>query len=343
MKPIILTQEAKENALKMFKQLLDKVDADSDLRINITSETLIQQQGIKKPTIFVLSDAYLKMKLLINASDKELAWYGVATRIKDNYFIEDILVYPQTVTSATVDADEEKCAQWFMKLPDKVINNLKFQGHSHVKMSASPSGRDTANWLKFANLLKDDEFYILCIGNKQDEFYWNIYDKAINVHFENNDITMVIVDDKGRSISEWAKKSIDQYIKSEHFITPTVSSYLTTLKNHANANSSDNKHTVFLNNHSYETVSQIKDATKTIKTMLSYIPAEYADEIYYDIDSDMYFTYNTDLPEFYYSSLYDCYACRGDSYRKKHSKVSTAQAKKKTKTNEKGVKKNELK
>ena len=317
MKPIMLTQEAKENALKIFKNLLESATGDVDLKINITTETLLQAQGVEKPTVYVLADAYAKMMALINGSNKELAWYGIASRVNSNYLIEDILVYPQTVTSSTVDADEAKCAKWFMELPDEVINKLKFQGHSHVNMSASPSGRDTDNWAKFANLLKDNEFYLLCIGNKRGEFYWNIYDKAINVCFENKDITMVIVDDKGNSISDWAEDSIKKYIEEEK---PKVTSN-TGFYNQPRIVKPDS--TITLNGHTYE-VEEINTPAKstaayknnpTYTAALKFVPADLKDDIDYEVESDMYFTYTPGLPNFAYSNLYDCYICSGSRFR----------------------------
>lgn len=313
MKPIVLTQEAKDNALEMFKKLLNNADCNSDLKINITTETLLIEQGIKKPTVFVLASAYIKMMSLIKGSNKELAWYGIATRVNNNYFIEDILVYPQTVTTATVDADEEKCAKWFMELPDDVINNLKFQGHSHVGMAASPSGRDTNNWLQFANLLKPTEFMILCIGNNKGDFYWNIYDKAINVYFENKDITMVIVDDKGNSIFDWAKDSIDKYIIEEKPYQYTTPSY--------NSNNSSFKKSpaqLVMKDSMLETPVNTTADNTLYDRMCKYIPADLAEDVDYEAETDIYFTYITNLPHFYYSSLYACYICHGHRFRELH-------------------------
>lgn len=318
MKPIMLTQEAKDNALEIFKKLLDTASDSSDLKINITTETLLQQQGIEKPTVYVLATAYCKMTALINSSNDELAWYGVASRVNNNYFIEDILVYPQTVTAATVDADESKCAKWFMELPDDVINNLRFQGHSHVSMSVSPSGRDTNNWLQFANLLKADEFIILCIGNKRGEFYWNIYDKAINVYFENKDITMCIVDDKGNSIDGWAKESIAKHIVKE---TPSVTSrvgfFSDEVKRSTNAVTLNGS--IYNTKPTQSTKTELKE-NKKYEEMLSYVPADLKGDVDYILEADIYFTYIVGLPEFYYSNMYDCYVCNGMRFRKMNPK-----------------------
>lgn len=340
MKPIMLTQEAKDNALEIFKKLLETATDNADLKINITTETLLQAQGIEKPIVYVLASAYIKMTTLINSSNDELAWYGVARRINSNYFIEDILVYPQTVTASTVDADEEKCAKWFMELPDDVINNIKFQGHSHVGMTASPSGRDTNNWIQFANLLKPDEFMILCIGNKRDEFYWNIYDKAINVFFENKDITMCVVDDKGNSIKTWAKESIDKYIVKE---TPKIHSNVGFLSDEI-GKSNRTQQTMQLNGHTYEVVStNTTTKNKLYEEMCSYISADLKDDVDYEPESDTYFTYKVGLPNFYYSTLYDCSICQGDRFRRLNpkpnaTKCSPGRPKKENKTSKKGVK-----
>ena len=304
MKPIVLTQAAKNNALEIFKKLLESAQGDTDLKINITTETLLKEQGVEKPTVFISTVAYIKMTTLINSSDKELAWYGVATRVNKNYFIADILVYPQTVTTATVDADEEKCAKWFMELPDDVINNLKFQGHSHVNMGASPSGRDTNNWQQFVNLLKPNEFYIFCIGNKRNEFYWNIYDKAINVFFENRDITMVIVDDKGNSLSEWANESIKKYIVTE---TPTATCFGQTQ----------------LNGHFYSTTpvsisKESKVANSKIQQAINAIPKHLVNSVEYEIETDSYYA-DTMFPGSRYNHLFQCFVMDGDDFRARYA------------------------
>ena len=53
-----------------------------------------------------------------------------------------------------------------------------------------------------------------------------------------------------------------------------------------------------------------------MKTMLAYIPKEYRDDINYEIETDVYYTDTVGLPFFNYSTLYECYICRGDMYRK---------------------------
>lgn len=323
MKPIVLTEEAKKNALEIFKKMLNET-TDGDLKINITTETLLLKQGIEKPTVFITTTAYNKMLALINSSDKELAWHGTVSRVLHNYLIEDIFVYPQTVTAATVDADEEKYAKWLMELDDDVINNLRFQGHSHVNMSASPSGRDTTNWQKFANILKPGEFYILCIGNKRNEFYWNIYDTACNVYFENKDIEYCVIDEKGNSIKAWASDCIDKYITTQSFTMPS-----TTPRAGFNKTAS-NEHTPVKS--SLHWLPDIPD-TKT-RVALEAIPEDFKGIIEYESVSDIYYTEDPTLPGFYFNTLYGCYTIAGYKFREmyesrnKHTKGKVGRPKK---------------
>ena len=323
MKPIVLTQEAKDNALAMFQKLLNEATGDSDLKINITTDTLLQEQGIQKPTVYITTPAYVKMMSLIKSSDKELAWYGTVSRVLHNYLIEDIYVYPQTVTSSTVDADEVKHAKWLMELSDDTINKLRFQGHSHVNMTASPSGRDTTNWQKFANILKPGEFYILCIGNKQGAFYWTIYDTAVNVYFENKDITMAVVDDKGNSIQTWAEDSIKKHITVE---TQTV---FAGFRNGAVPVKTNVKP-------SYTLIPEtsVSEINTLRQEALVIVPTQFKGEVDYEPETDMYYSDKPAIPGFIYDVMFGCYKMSGDLFRARYSNKKSVGRPKKDKTNE---------
>ena len=333
MKPIILTAEAKQRALEIFKHLLDEATVEKDLSIKITAETICNTQELQKPIVFVTAQAYTKMLTLINNTNKELAWHGIATRVNNDYCIEDILVYPQTVTSATVDADEDAYARWLMDLPDDVINNLRFQGHSHCKMATSPSGRDTTNWEKFVNLIEPDGFYIFCIGNQHNSFYWNIYDKRHNVLFEDKDIEMCIIDERGNSIDDWCSESIDRFIKEEKPATYTISG---SSRNNTVGFGIADTSPLTLNGTHYATAPS-KDAAESIKDAESYIPKEMKDIVQYEAESDTYFIeqediINNGIPKgFYYSNLYDCSIMQGVAFRRRYPKEKKNKTDKKNK------------
>lgn len=153
----------------------------------------------RKASVNFTEKAWQKMQALIREFDKEVAWHGIAYRgddpTKDEYYITDILVYPQEVTGATVTADQVKYQTWLMEHDDDVFNNIRMQGHSHVNMSTSPSSVDLALYEKILEQLDDSMFYIFLIYNKRGEKTYMIYDMKKNVKFDTADITVNIIDD----------------------------------------------------------------------------------------------------------------------------------------------------
>lgn len=168
----------------------------------------------RKAIIYFDPVAFNKMKTLIKEFDDEVAWHGVAVRgedeSKDEYYISDILVYPQTVTSVTVETDQQEYSMWLMSQEDEIFNNIRMQGHSHVNMGVTPSGVDETHQEKIIEQLEDDMFYIFMICNKSGKKYAKIYDYKKNILFENSDITVKVLDD-GSGINEFlehAKKIV---------------------------------------------------------------------------------------------------------------------------------------
>ena len=194
-KIIKLTPECIEQARQEFEASLANIKL-SDGKINFTKSFATIQ---RRATIYFTEIAWLKMQTLIREFDKEVAWHGIASRgedpEKDEYFITDIIVYPQTVTGVTVTTDQEEYENWLNGLEDDVFNNLRMQGHSHVNMGTTPSGVDNNLYESILGQLKSTMFYIFMIWNKKGEKTIKLYDMAKNVLFETADCTVSILDD----------------------------------------------------------------------------------------------------------------------------------------------------
>lgn len=153
----------------------------------------------RKANVFFTKIAWDKMQALIKEFYKEIAWHGIAYRGedgKDDYFITDILVYPQEVTASTVTTDQEKYQMWLMQQDDDVFNNIRMQGHSHVNMATTPSSVDNSLYDRILDQLDDDMFYIFLIYNKKGDKTFKIYDLAKNVMFDTADVTVKVLDDE---------------------------------------------------------------------------------------------------------------------------------------------------
>ena len=203
-KPIKITDEFRAAALREFAEAL--------LRMRMTDGKISYSKPLenftRRATVYFTPEAWMKMYMLVVNFDKEVAWHGVAKRSedpeKDEYIISDILVYPQKVTAATVETDQEEYENWLYELPDEVFNNLRMQGHSHVNMGVSPSGVDTTHQEKIMRQLDDDMFYIFMIWNKSFTKWVKVYDFAKNTMFETADVDVKILDEN------W---SLDEFLK----------------------------------------------------------------------------------------------------------------------------------
>lgn len=194
-KTIRLTDEIKKECLEEFgKALLNMKISDGKLVFNKVFPAIN-----RKATVVFTEEAWLKMRTLVEQFEKEVAWHGVAERSKDEsvdeYIISDILVYPQSVTGATVDMDVEGYGRWITEnQEDERFFKLKMQGHSHVDMAVNPSGTDLSHQEEILSQLRDDSFYIFMIWNKSNKRNIKIYDLAKNVLFEDSDIDVKLAD-----------------------------------------------------------------------------------------------------------------------------------------------------
>ena len=193
-KIIKVTPEIIREAVEAFTEAIGKQKM-TDGKISFTK----QLGAVSRRASVIFTDlAWFKMQTLISSTDKEIGWHGVARRgedpEKDEYIISDIIVYPQTVTGATVNTDQAEYEKWLNDLDDETFNNLRMQGHSHVNMGVTPSSVDLDLYQEFLERLRDDMFYIFLIYNKRGERTYKVYDMKKNLLFETADVDVVIRD-----------------------------------------------------------------------------------------------------------------------------------------------------
>lgn len=192
-RPIKITEEMAEIIKVEFAESLTKGKMfDGTIKFQKT----LKDDG--KATITFSVPAFAKMQLLVQSFESEVAWHGVAYRSEDHpnqFYITDILVYPQLVAGATVNTDQEAYQTWLYSFDDEVFNNIRMQGHSHVNFGTTPSAVDTEHQAKILEQLDDDMFYIFMIWNKKLEHTIKIYDLQNNILYENGDITIHVASD----------------------------------------------------------------------------------------------------------------------------------------------------
>ena len=186
----------------------------------------------RKATLYYREHAWLKQEALIDNFSNEVAWHGIAKRDpdeKDAFIIEDILVYPQEVTGATVTTDQQEYQEWLYAWDDDVFNNIRFQGHSHVNMGVTPSSVDENLYESLLSQLNGDMFYIFAIFNKRGDRTVKIYDMAENIFYENSDVDVLIIQD-GPKIQNFIAQA-KSLVKTKTYTPATTNNTSTTVNN----------------------------------------------------------------------------------------------------------------
>lgn len=195
-KPIVTTKKMLEELVEEFRKQIQQ-GAFADGCIEFKRNYVYPAESGLRATVRFSQTAWIKMRALVESMNQEIAWHGTVERISDSdFYIKDILVYPQTVSGVTVDTDFDKIAQWNDSLPDDVFSQIRLQGHSHVSMGVTPSGRDLSDWNATLQRFKQvpDMFYIFMIVNKQGDRTIVVYDMKNNVMYENSDVDLIVDD-----------------------------------------------------------------------------------------------------------------------------------------------------
>lgn len=209
--------EARQKVIDQFNEYLKSVDW-SEGRINFNY--LAAPETLKRrATLYLTEKAWQKISSLVNAFSKEVAWHGIARRGEnDDYYIDDIVVYPQIVTAATVDTDDIAYATWLYSFDDDTFNHIRMQGHSHVNMSVTPSPTDTGYWSRLMRQVQEPDvqnrFYICMIVNKRSEKYIRIYDFDKGILFETADIDCQLIKEPDgiEQFLDDAKEKVKDYV-----------------------------------------------------------------------------------------------------------------------------------
>lgn len=192
-----------------------------DVRVDIKEvlEAYIEHQHLAEPEIYITTEAYCKMRMLVNKYDTEVGWYGTVTKVPGlpaTYVIEDIIVYPQRVTGATVEQDEDRMFEFEMSLTTEQVNMKRFHGHSHVNMGITPSSTDENFYQDILTQVTD--FFIITITNKRNEYTVRFYDIEHNILY--SDIPIQVMSNAGTPLLDWFDNQSDK-IKKPEPIKPT--------------------------------------------------------------------------------------------------------------------------
>lgn len=226
MKHIKINDTVKEDLIEKFKKYLNTTKlTESSIHYTAAIDNLVDKTKYPKARVYISAIAYLKMMLYVRDTSTEIAWHGTVTRHGKNVFhITDVMLYPQTVSGATVNTDQDKYNEWIQELDDDTHNSMRFQGHSHVNMGVTPSGTDMAFYNDILQVLPNDDYYIFMIMNKQGNMTLLIYDLAENIIYETADIDCSIINDtQARTLEDGFTEILDEISEQKENYCKTYS------------------------------------------------------------------------------------------------------------------------
>ena len=200
-----------------FMNMNDTIDIKLDVK-DILEEYMNERQSAE-PQVFITSEAYIKMRTLVDKTSTELGWYGFVSKLpglNNVYVIEDIIVYPQKVTGATCEQDEDRMFEFEMSLTTEQVRARRFQAHSHVNMGVTPSGVDEAFYQDLLSQVRD--YYIIMVTNKRGDNHIRFYDMENNIVY--TELELKILLDNGTDVDKWYQEEVDNNLSKP---TPIVS------------------------------------------------------------------------------------------------------------------------
>ena len=195
MKPIkptaAYTALIRKSCVAMLDAALKQPSLASKFNFAVDLKDVLPKYTGRAELIFT-AKAYAKMICMVMHDTKEVAVHGTVRRCTTalpdtaGFFVDDVFVYPQEATAATVEASDSY-GYWLARQPAEIFNHLRFQAHSHVNMGVSPSTTDETFYRKLMMEVKD--FYIFIIINRRLEVWCEIYDIENNLLYEQADIS----------------------------------------------------------------------------------------------------------------------------------------------------------
>lgn len=134
----------------------------------------------RTPKVLITPEAFKRMSLYVELGSKEVGWLGTAERTAGgDFLITNTFLLDQEVTPTETELSVDGINALAMQLVEqgdagmKALNELKFWGHSHVRMGTSPSGTDERTMERFGR--EGHPWYIRGIFNKRGRAEFTIY------------------------------------------------------------------------------------------------------------------------------------------------------------------------
>ena len=214
-------EQVRAKILEKYDSTIYMNTSSVDIKIDVKEilEQYIADKQLEEPKVYITAEAYVKLRKLVDATTTEIGWYGTVTKMpgfESVFVIDDILVYPQTVTGATCVQDDDRVFEFELNLSTDQVNRKRFHGHSHVNMGVTPSGVDEQFYQDI--LTQVDDYFIVMITNKSGAYYTRFYDMQNNILYTGIPVQVML--DNGIALEHWYDDATQNNIKEHTYTAP---------------------------------------------------------------------------------------------------------------------------
>ena len=176
----------------------------------------------KHPVIQIDPEAMVTMHRYVDQCSTEVGWLGTAEKKQDGtIFIGHVFLFKQSVSGVTTKLSSEGLIEVSQKLlqqgeeGERLIENLRFWGHSHVNMACSPSGQDDLQMDDFKE--NGAPFFVRGIFNKNGDVRFDVYDFARGIILV--DCKWEVLSDPNDNYFTKIDEEIREKVKTQGFLT----------------------------------------------------------------------------------------------------------------------------
>lgn len=214
-------EQVRAKILEKYDSTIYMNTSSVDIKIDVKEilEQYITDKQLEEPKVYITAEAYVKLRKLVDDTTTEIGWYGTVTKMpgfESVFVIDDILVYPQTVTGATCVQDDDRVFEFELNLSTDQVNRKRFHGHSHVNMGVTPSGVDEQFYQDI--LTQVDDYFIIMITNKSGAYYTRFYDMQNNILYTGIPVQVML--DNGIALEHWYDDATQNNIKEHTYTAP---------------------------------------------------------------------------------------------------------------------------
>jgi hypothetical protein len=161
-----------------FVELTESFLPDAPLMPHRFSQKVGWLSKKKTPRILVSPDAYKRMQLYVELADQEIGWVGTAFQLGcGDYYIEHVFLLKQSAGAAHTRISHVGLRELYNELRragrHEHSRQLKFWGHSHVRMHTEPSAQDDETMIQLQE--QRNKWYIRGIFNKHGRATFDLF------------------------------------------------------------------------------------------------------------------------------------------------------------------------